>query len=199
MHSVYWHVLDFNLRMQRKSNLMMLYVMPVTLQHWSNIVMPCKNDALGYYPEYWSLNSNLAFQPSSSIVAFAQRYPQSAMAEKLSLQIMPRRKSKTSRLCQCPTCITLCDQCRSGWKLRSRCTSPCEQAHPLVYAEFKDVWLNTSSQPESCTGLGRLMLTSPLMTQQDRQQRLYAQLRAGQSGQAIATAQSISNFILGAV
>ena len=61
----------------------------------------------------------------------------------------------------------------------------------LVYAEFKDVWLNTSSQPESCIGLGRMMLSSPLMTQQDRQQRLYAQLRAGQSGQAIATAQSI--------
>ena len=26
-----------------------------------------QNDALGYYPEYWALNSNLAFQPSASI------------------------------------------------------------------------------------------------------------------------------------
>ncbi len=25
---------------------------------------------------------------------------------------------------------------------------------PLVVAEFKDVWLTTSTQPESCTGLG---------------------------------------------
>ena len=43
-----------------------------------------QNDALGYYPEYWKLNSNLGFQSSSAIISFAQRYPQSAMAEKLS-------------------------------------------------------------------------------------------------------------------
>ena len=61
----------------------------------------------------------------------------------------------------------------------------------LVYAEFKDVWLTTNSQPESCTGLGRMMLSSPLMTNEDRQQRLWVQLRAGQSGQAIATAQGL--------
>ncbi|MEK5765060.1 lytic transglycosylase, partial [Acinetobacter junii] len=62
---------------------------------------------------------------------------------------------------------------------------------PLVYAEYKDVWLTTNSQPESCAGLGRMMLSSPLLTIEDRQQRLWTQLRAGQSGQAIATAQSI--------
>ncbi len=55
-----------------------------------------------------------------------------------------------------------------------------------MFAEFKDVWLNTNTQPESCTGLGRMMLSSPLMTEQDKQQRLWAQLRAGQSGQAIS-------------
>ncbi len=62
---------------------------------------------------------------------------------------------------------------------------------PLVYAEFKDVWLTTNSQPDSCTGLGRMMLSSPLMTKDDRHQRMWGQLRAGQSGQAIATAQTI--------
>ncbi len=36
-----------------------------------------------------------------------------------------------------------------------------------------------------------MMLSSPLMTQQDKQQRLWAQLRAGQSGLALATAQSL--------
>ncbi len=43
-----------------------------------------QNDVLGYYPEYWSLNSNLANQPAGNIVNFSQRYPQSAMAEKLA-------------------------------------------------------------------------------------------------------------------
>ena len=37
-----------------------------------------QNDALGYYPEYWKLNNNLGLQPASSIISFAQRYPQSA-------------------------------------------------------------------------------------------------------------------------
>ena len=43
-----------------------------------------QNDALGYYPEYWILNSSLASQPADQIAGFAQRYPQSAMAEKLA-------------------------------------------------------------------------------------------------------------------
>ena len=43
-----------------------------------------QNDVLGYYPEYWKLNTNLGFQSPTSIVSFAQRYPQSAMAEKLA-------------------------------------------------------------------------------------------------------------------
>ena len=62
---------------------------------------------------------------------------------------------------------------------------------PLVFAEYKDVWLTTNSQPESCTGLARQMLSSPLMTEQDKQQRLWVLLRAGQSGQAVATAQTL--------
>ena len=32
-----------------------------------------QNDALGYYPEYWILNQNLAMQPVSQIISFAQR------------------------------------------------------------------------------------------------------------------------------
>ena len=148
-----------------------------------------QNDALGYYPEYWSLNSNLAFQPSSSIVAFAQRYPQSAMAEKLSADYVEEKVKQADYANAQPVLpyVTNADQAESCAVAQVRAKT----GDSLVYAEFKDVWLNTSSQPESCTGLGRLMLTSPLMTQQDRQQRLYAQLRAGQSGQAIATAQSI--------
>lgn len=43
-----------------------------------------QNDVLGYYPEYWKLNTNLTLQPSSAITNFAQRYPQSAMSEKLA-------------------------------------------------------------------------------------------------------------------
>lgn len=148
-----------------------------------------QNDALGYYPEYWQLNSNLASQPSSQIVNFAQRYPQSAMAEKLAADYVEEKVKMADFSSAQPVLqfVTNPDQAETCAVAQVRAKS----GDPLVYAEFKDVWLTTNSQPDSCTGLGRMMLSSPLLTQQDRQQRLWGQLRAGQSGQAIATAQSI--------
>ena len=148
-----------------------------------------QNDALGYYPDYWILNSNLAFQPAANIVNFAKRYPQSAMAEKLAADYVEEKVKQTDYSGAQPVLayVTNADQAENCAVAQVRA----KMGDSLVFAEFKDVWLTTSSQPESCNGLGRLMLSSPLMTAQDRQQRLYAQLRAGQSGQAIATAQSI--------
>ena len=148
-----------------------------------------QNDALGYYPDYWILNSNLAFQPAANIVNFAKRYPQSAMAEKLAADYVEEKVKQADYSGAQPVLayVTNADQAENCAVAQVRA----KMGDSLVFAEFKDVWLTTSSQPESCNGLGRLMLSSPLMTAQDRQQRLYAQLRAGQSGQAIATAQSI--------
>jgi soluble lytic murein transglycosylase len=149
-----------------------------------------QNDALGYYPEYWILNTNLASQPASQIASFAQRYPQSAMAEKLAADYVEEKVKMADFSSAQPILpyVTNPDQAETCAVAQVRARS----GDPLVFAEFKDVWLTTNSQPESCTGLGRMMLSSPLMTEQDRQQRLWGQLRAGQSGQAIATAQSIN-------
>ena len=148
-----------------------------------------QNDALGYYPEYWKLNNNLAFQPSNTIIAFAQRYPQSAMAEKLSADYVEEKVKQADFSSAQPVLpyVTNPDQAESCAIAQVRAKT----GDTLVFAEFKDVGVTTSSQPESCVGLGRMMLSSPLMSTQDRQQRLYAQLRAGQSGYAIATAQSL--------
>ena len=147
-----------------------------------------QNDVLGYYPEYWLLNRNLASQSPSAIVSFAQRYPNSAMAEKLSADYV-EEKVKISDFSPAQSVlqyVSNADQAESCAMAQVRA----KMGDPLVFAEYKDVWLATNSQPESCTGLGRMMLSSPLMTAQDRQQRLWVQLRAGQSGQAIATAQT---------
>ncbi|RKG54829.1 lytic transglycosylase [Acinetobacter cumulans] len=148
-----------------------------------------QNDALGYYPEYWMLNTNLASQPTSSITNFAQRYPQSAMAEKLSADYVEEKAKMADFASAQPVLqyVSNPDQAESCAMAQVRAKS----GDPLVFAEYKDVWLTTNSQPDSCTGLGRMMLSSPLMTTQDRQQRLWGQLRAGQPGQAIATAQTI--------
>ncbi|MFC6168821.1 lytic transglycosylase domain-containing protein [Acinetobacter terrestris] len=148
-----------------------------------------QNDVLGYYPEYWSLNANLSAQPSTNIVNFAQRYPQSAMAEKLAADYVEEKVKQADFATAQPVLqyVTNADQAESCAVAQVRAKS----GDPLVFAEYKDVWLTTNSQPESCTGLGRMMLSSPLMTEQDRQQRLWGQLRAGQSGQALATAQTL--------
>ena len=148
-----------------------------------------QNDILGYYPEYWSLNANLAIQPASNIVNFAQRYPQSAMAEKLAADYVEEKVKQADFATAQPVLqyVTNADQAESCAVAQVRAKS----GDSLVFAEYKDVWLNTNSQPEPCMGLGRMMLSSPLMTEQDRQQRLWGQLRAGQSGQALATAQTL--------
>ena len=148
-----------------------------------------QNDALGYYPEYWQLNANLAFQPPNNIANFAQRYPQSAMAEKLSADYV-EEKVKQADFANAQSIlqyVSNADQAENCAIAQVRAKT----GDSLVFAEYKDVWLKTDSQPESCQGLGRLMLSSPLLTNVDRQQRLYALLRAGQSGQAIATAQTL--------
>ncbi|MBJ8480551.1 lytic transglycosylase domain-containing protein [Acinetobacter pittii] len=148
-----------------------------------------QNDVLGYYPEYWKLNTNLGFQPTASIVSFAQRYPQSAMAEKLAADYVEEKVKQADFASAQPVLsyVTNPDQAEDCALAQVRAKS----GDALVFAEYKDVWLATESQPESCLGLGRMMLSSPLMSAQDKQQRLWVQLRSGLSGQALATAQTL--------
>lgn len=148
-----------------------------------------QNDVLGYYPEYWKLNTNLGFQPTASIVSFAQRYPQSAMAEKLAADYVEEKVKQADFASAQPVLsyVTNPDQAENCALAQVRAKS----GDALVFAEYKDVWLATESQPESCLGLGRMMLSSPLMSAQDKQQRLWVQLRSGLSGQVLATAQTL--------
>ena len=148
-----------------------------------------QNDVLGYYPEYWKLNTNLGFQSPSAIISFAQRYPQAAMTEKLAADYVEEKVKQADYANAQPVLayVTNPDRAESCAVAQVRAKT----GDPLVFAEYKDIWFTTESQPDSCTGLGRMMLASPLMTAQDRQQRLWGQLRAGQSGHALATAQTI--------
>ncbi|WP_298142731.1 lytic transglycosylase domain-containing protein [uncultured Acinetobacter sp.] len=149
-----------------------------------------QNDVLGYYPEYWLLNRNLATQSPNAIMSFAQRYPHSAMAEKLSADYVEEKVKHSDFVSAAPVLqyVSNADRAESCAIAQVRA----QTGDPLVFAEYKDVWLTTNTQPESCNGLGRMMLSSPLMTIKDREQRLWVQLRAGQAGQAIATAQSMN-------
>lgn len=148
-----------------------------------------QNDVLGYYPEYWKLNTNLTLQPSSAITNFAQRYPQSAMSEKLAADYVEEKVKLGDYASAQPVLpyVTNPDRAESCALAQVRAKS----GDDLVFAEYKDIWLTTNTQPDLCNGLGRMMLASPLMTAQDKQQRLWGQLRAGQAGLALSTAQTL--------
>lgn len=148
-----------------------------------------QNDALGYYPEYWKLNTNLASQPTASIVNYAQRYPQSAMAEKLAADYVEEKVKQNdffSAQAVLPY-VTNADQAESCAMAQVKT----QTGDPLVFAEYKHVWLTTDKQPESCSGLARLMLSSQMMTPADYQQRLWTVLRAGQQGLAPIVGQKL--------
>lgn len=148
-----------------------------------------QNDALGYYPEYWLLNQNLASQAPENILQFVQRYPNSAMAEKLAADYIEEKV----KLGDFSSPLALINYVSNADRAEACAIAQVRAKNndPLVFAEYKDVWLTTDSQPASCQGLGRLMQESALMTGTDREQRLWGQLRAGQSGLALSTGQSI--------
>ncbi len=145
-----------------------------------------QDSVLVYYPEYWKLNSNLVLQPAASIIAFARKYPDSAMAEKLAADYVEEKVKAGDFAGAAPVIsyVSNADPAEACAVAQVRAST----GDPLVLAEFKDVWLTTNTQPDFCVGLARLMLNSPLMSAQDKQQRLFNLLRAGQTGQAFATA-----------
>ena len=103
-----------------------------------------QNDALGYYPEYWKLNNNLGLQPASSIISFAQRYPQSAMAEKLAADYVEEKVKQASFTEAKPVLsyVTNPDQEESCAVAQVRAKT----GDSLVFAEYKDIWLTTNTQ-----------------------------------------------------
>lgn len=149
--------------------------------------MQSMGSVLAYYPQYWKLNNNLAYQPAANIVAFAKQYPESAMVEKLSADYI-EEKAKNGDFAAAVAVLPYvsnadaAEACAIG-QVRAN------TGDQLALAEYKeDVWLTTNSQPDSCTALARQMLNSPLFSDADKQQRLFNYLRAGQVGVAFATA-----------
>lgn len=155
----------------------------------SQYVLSMQGDALGYYPEYWLLNSSLAMQPAGTIIDFAQRYPQSAMAEKLASDYVEEKVKQADFASAQPVLgyITNPDQAEGCAMAQVRAKT----GDSLVFADYQDLWLSTENLPDACAGLSRMMLSSPLMTADNKKQRLWAQLRAGQIGQAYSTAQNL--------
>lgn len=151
--------------------------------------MAMQGSVLQYYPDYWKLNNDLSMQPASAIVAFAQRYPNSALAEKLAADYLEEKSRAGDLRSAAPVVVYVNNPDTS-----EQCAMAQIQAasgDPLALVGNKQAWLATSTQPETCVALARMMLASPLISAEDRQQRLYAMLRSGQIGQAFAVANTM--------
>lgn len=154
-----------------------------------NYQFSMQDSVLGYYPEYWKINRNLSLQPPQVILSFVTRYPASAMAEKLAADYVEAKVASgdIASARTITTYVTNADEAESCAVGQVQAIS----GDPLVFSEFNRVWLRSNKQPESCDTLARLMVNSPLKTAQDRQQRLWTMLRAGQLGNAVQVAQSL--------
>lgn len=119
-----------------------------------------QNDDLNITLNIGNWTNNLAFQAPSSIVSFAQRLPYVRRWRKNSRQLCWRKVKLASFADAKPLLgyVNNADKAESCALAQVRAKT----GDNLVFAEYKDIWLATDSQPDSCHGLGRLMLSNPV-------------------------------------
>lgn len=144
--------------------------------------------SLAMYPEYWQLNKYLDSQSPAAIVSFATRYPRSAMAEKLTADYAEAkaRAGDYAAVRQVAPYISNPDASEA-------CAIALGYNHGgdmmRAYVEKANVWLETQSkQPELCKQLASEMASNPMISNNDRDQRLYRMLRLGNNGDIIQLA-----------
>ena len=150
-----------------------------------------RDSVLAPYPEYWQLNNNLVTQSPEAIKSFLDRYPNAAMSEKLLgdyIEVKARAgdfystKQLTARLTNPDaneTCAVALSNAANGDIL-------------TLSALRADVWLTTGKITDLCAAVADQLLTSPLMTDDDRVQRLRTLLRAGQVSRALIVASRLN-------
>lgn len=139
---------------------------------------------LAMYPEYWLLNADLASQPASAITSFAQRYAGSVMAEKLAADYAEAKAAQGDYAAVRQV---------AGFISNADASEACaialgfNQAGDVMRAlvEKPNVWLNTKKQTELCGQLATQMNNNPLISQNDRSDRLYRVLRTGNNNDIV--------------
>lgn len=153
------------------------------------------SSSLGMYPEYWQLNRNLDSQPASVIVSFANRYPQTAMAEKLAADYAEAkaRVGDYEAVRQVASYITNPDASES-------CAIALGFNHGgdsmRAYTQKGNVWLDTDKKlPQLCQQLATELNNNPMIGNDDREQRLYRMLRVGNNGDIVQLASRLGTAI----
>lgn len=144
-----------------------------------------QGSSLAYYPEYFILNQNLFSQPVHAIQNFADRYPKTALTEKLVADYIEEkaRIGDTASVLSLVPIVSNADRsercainqvkANAGQKLNKE-----EYEHEFLVMDDK-------TQPELCRNLGRNLIHWQGLTEQQRQQRLFVAARAGNTGALI--------------
>ncbi|MDO4222880.1 MAG: transglycosylase SLT domain-containing protein [Acinetobacter sp.] len=146
-------------------------------------------DVLGYYPEYWILNQNLTMQNPSQIIQFAQRYNDSAMAEKLAadyVEEMVKIGNYSAATAVIPY-VKNADKAENCAMVQAQSRTGDE----LSIATRREVFWATDKQPEACDSLAASMVHSAMFNAVEKQARLWGLLRSGLTGQALSTGSAL--------
>jgi len=150
-----------------------------------------QDSVLAPYPEYWQLNTDLVLQSPDAISAFLDRYPNSALGEKLLGDYIEAK--------------VRAGDYETVRRLSPRLTNPdndetCAVAQAAaaggdvisLSALKSDVWLKTNKVSDLCANVADQLLSSPLVTDEDRLQRLRVMLRVGQVNRALPIASKLN-------
>jgi soluble lytic murein transglycosylase len=149
-----------------------------------------QGDALAPYPEYWQLNNNLVTQSPDAIKSFLDRYPNSATGEKLVGDYIEAKAragdfASTRQLTARLTNPDATENCALAL------TNAANGDILALSALRSSVWLATGKMADLCLAVADQLLISPLMTDDDRVQRLKTMLRAGQVSRALPVAKRL--------
>lgn len=145
------------------------------------------------YPEYWLLNSGLAYQPVSSVENFTRTYWQTVMGEKLAADFVEAkaRAGDYQTVAEMARYVTNADRSEAcALAIGKNGTGDDVGALALKHK----VWLAADKQPSLCEQLGDELENNRMISQQDKLQRLQVMLRADKRNKAVSLAQQLGLY-----
>ena len=146
---------------------------------------------LAPYPEYWQLNNNLVQQLPQAINTFLERYPNSAIGEKLVADYV-EAKARAGDFIAIKPLVSRISNPDANESCAVALTNSMNGDVLALSALRDDVWLKTGKISDLCAAVADQLLISPLMTDDDRVQRLKTLLHAGQTARALNVANRLN-------
>ncbi len=141
------------------------------------------------YAEYSRLQGQLSTLSPSSVTSFAQRYPKSALAEKLVADYAETKAGMSDyrAIQQASPYIVNADDSEAC----ALAIGDIRQNTMRIAEQKSKVWLNTLEQPNLCNQFASSLVNHNMVSNSDRMARLYRVLRVGKTGDIISLANTL--------